>query len=93
MLSPGRQSSAQRGTKVLASVISLSHTPAKIPKVTSSHHQTCVHPANTQSCASVDPSLRWICLLLQGPSHRGLPTAKLAEPPLPPQCTLRIHPS
>ena len=76
MLSPGRQSSAQQGTKALASAISLSHPPAEIPKGTSSHHQTCLHCVNTQHCASVDPSLRRVCLppgaaepLLQGTTN------------------------
>ena len=33
-------------------------SPAKIPKGTSSCQGTCLHCANTQSCASVDPSLQ-----------------------------------
>ena len=46
MLSPGRQSSAQRGTKALASTISLAHPPAETPKGTSSPNLLvlCKHP-------------------------------------------------
>ena len=62
LLSPGRHSSAQRGTKVLASAIFLSHLLAEIPKVTSSRHQTSLHRANAQRCPSVDPSLQRVCL-------------------------------
>ena len=57
LLSPGGQNSAWWGTKALARAISLTHPPAKIPKGTSSCHGTCLHRANTQRCASVDPSL------------------------------------
>ena len=73
VLSPGRQSSAQRGTKALASAISLSHSPAEIPKGTSYHHRSCLHGANSQCCASVDPSLLRVCLLpgATGPLPQG----------------------
>ena len=47
-----------RGTKALASTISLAHPPAKIPKGTSSWQGNCLHRTNTQCCASVDPSLQ-----------------------------------
>ena len=50
-MSPGR-TELGRGTKVLASAISLSHPTAKIPKGTSSCHQSCSHHANSQCCAS-----------------------------------------
>ena len=66
------------GTKVLARAISLSHPPAEIPKRTSSHHQTCLCHANTQCCASMDPSLRWTCLPLDavGPLLQGTTDGK-----------------
>ena len=85
MLSPRGQSSAWQGTKVLGSAISLAHPPAKIPKGISSHHGTCLHSTNTQHCASVDPSLRRVCLLPvpQGPSQSRPPKAKRAEPAPP----------
>ena len=84
-MSPGRQSSAQGGTKVLASAISLAHPPAQIPKGTSSRQGTCLHRANTQHCASADPSLGGSDSLpvLQGPSRSGSPKEKQAESPSP----------
>ena len=80
---------------MLRSTISLSHPSAEIPKGSSSHHQTCLHCANAQRCASKDPLLRWACLppgavgpLLQGTTEQS----KLSLPFLP-LCTLQIHPS
>ena len=95
LLSLRRQNSAQWGTKALASAISLSHPSAKILKGTSSHHQTCLHRANTQHCASVNPF-----------PPRGLPPSQCCRAPpsgdhlwqskqslpLPPLYTLQIHP-
>ena len=95
VVEPEDRAQLNRGTKVLAISISLSHPPAEIPKGTSSHHQTCLHQANTQCYASVGPSLQLTAslLVLQGPSRRGPPPTKLAKPaPLPSLCTLQIHP-
>ena len=66
------------GTKALVSAISLSHHPAKIPKGTSSRHRTCLHCTNAQRCASVDPSLRGVCLppRAAGPLPQGTTDAK-----------------
>ena len=85
MLTPQDRSQLGRRTKALASTISLSHPPAKIPKGPSSPHQTCLHHTNIQCCASVvHPSNRSTSLLLlQGPSHRGPLTAKGAKPTPP----------
>ena len=95
LLSPRGQSSAWRGTKALASAISLAHPLAKIPKGTSSHHGTCLHCANTQHCASCGS----IPPMGLPPSwcHRAPPEADHQRQselslPLPPLCTLWIHP-
>ena len=85
LLSPGRQGSAQWGTKALASTMSLSHPPAEIPKGTSFHHRTCLHPQMPNVV------LLWIhlsdwpasLLVLQGPSHREPLTAKCTKPAPP----------
>ena len=77
-----RRTELIRGTKALARAISLSHPPDEIPEGTSSHHQTWLHRANAQHCASVDPSLHFLPVL-QGPSHRGPPTAKRTKPAPP----------
>ena len=79
VLSPGRQSSAQWGTKALASTISLSHPPAEMPKGTSAHHQTCLHHANAQCCSSVDPPSQ----CCRAPSYRGPLMTKGAKPAPP----------
>ena len=80
VLNPGRQSSAWWGTKALGSTISLSHPPAEIPKGTSSRQRPCLHRANAQRCASVDPSLRWVCLPLgvAGPLLQGTTYGKVS---------------
>ena len=93
LLNPGRQSSAQRGTKALASTISLSHPSVVILKGTSSHHRSCLHCTRTQCCAWIHPSDGSSSLPeLQGPSHRGPPTAKLAKPAPPAPVHLVVPP-
>ena len=91
MLSPRQQSAAWRGTKVLASTISLAHPPAKIQKGTSSCQGTCLYHTNTQTPNAVllrtHPSGGGSDSLPgpQGPSRRGSPKDKRAEsaPPAP----------
>ena len=84
-MSLGGQSSARWGTKALGSTISLAHPPAKIPKGTSSRHGTFLHHANTQRCASVNPSHRWVCLPpgATGSLPQRTTKAKRAEPAPP----------
>ena len=81
VVEPRGQSSGWQGTKVLTSAISLAHPSAKIPKGTSSCQGTCLHCANTQCCASVDPSLQLVCLHpgATGPSRSEPPKEKRAE--------------
>ena len=85
-MSPRRQLNwPARGTKALGSAVSLSHTPGKIPKGISSHHRIRLQPHKHPTlcfCGSIPPM---VCLLpvLQGPSHRGPPTAKQDKPSPP----------
>ena len=58
LLSPGRQSSAWRGTEALASAVSLAHPPAEIPKGTGSGMElagTHKYPALC-FCGSIPPT-------------------------------------
>ena len=94
MLSPGRQSSAWQGTKVLASTISLSHSPAEIPKGTSSVIElACTAQTASAVLLWIHPSCGSASLpVLQGPSHRGPLQQSELSLPLLPLCTLQIHP-
>ena len=84
-MSPGGQSSAWRGTKVLGSTISLAHPPAKIPKGTSSHHElACTVQTPNAGLLWIHPSDGSASLpVLQGPSQSRPPKAKGAEPTPP----------
>ena len=86
-LSPEDRVQLRGGTKALANTISLSHPPVKITKGTSSCQRTCT----TQTPNAV---LLWIhsslpvdgsasLPVLQGPSCRGPPMAKGAQPAPP----------
>ena len=84
LLSLRRHNSAQWGTKALASAISLSHPPAETLKGTSSPNllASLKHPMLC-FCGSI-PLTRLASLpVLQGPSLRGSPMAKQAEPAPP----------
>ena len=76
------------GNKALRSAISLTHTPAKIPKGTSSQHGTCFHQVKTPNTVflGIHPSDRSASLpVVQGPSQSGSLKAKQDEsaPPAP----------
>ena len=84
LLSPGRQSSAWRGTKALDSAISLAHPPAKIPKGNSTCQGTCSTQTPNAVLLRIHPSGGSDSLLVpQGPSRSRSPKGKLAEPAPP----------
>ena len=94
LLSPKRQSSARWGTKALGNTISIAHPPAKIPKGTSCQQELActvqthnavllwIHPSN----ASASLRCHWAPLEAD---HQRQSELSL---PLPPLCTLQIHP-
>ena len=74
-------------------------SPSPIPQPYSKREPV---PFTELACTAQTPNsvLLWIhlsdgsasILVLQGPSHRGPPLAKQDRLPLPPLCTLQIHP-
>ena len=55
LLSPGQQSSAWQDTRALATAISLTHPPAKIPKGTSSCQGACLHRKSNAVVLRIHP--------------------------------------
>ena len=92
-MSPGGQSSAWWGTKVLTSPITLAHPPSKILKGTSSCQGTCLHAQTPNAVLlRIHPSSGSDSLPVpQGPSRADLRRKSKLSLPLPPLCTLPMH--
>ena len=96
LLSPGRQSSAQQGTKVLASTITLSHPPARVPKGMNSQNLLAPrkHPMLC-FCRSIPPMClppSWCYRSPPAGDHQMAKQQTELSLPLLLLCTLLIHP-